>query len=194
MSQRLEERVWLIRHGETEWSPLRRHTGRRDLPLTARGEDEARAVGRHLGGRRFARVLVSPLERARASCRLAGYADAAVVEPDLVEWDYGAYEGRTPAEIRAEVSNWNIWTHGVPGGETVADVARRARRVVSALREADGPVALFAHGHLLRILAALWLELDPGAARGLALETGCISTLGYERGVPAIVRWNLPAC
>jgi broad specificity phosphatase PhoE len=190
-SNKLHPDLWLIRHGETEWSRSGAHTGRTDLPLTAEGERKASTIGRYLAGRPFALVLTSPLTRARETCRRAGYGDVAQIEPDLREWDYGAYEGRTSAEIRQTVPDWTIWTSPVPGGETIEQVAERARRVIVRANTAAGDVALFAHGHLLRVLTACWLELPPNAGRLFALETASISVLGYERENRVISQWNL---
>jgi len=186
----LANRLWLIRHGETEWSRSGAHTGRTDIPLTPTGEARAAAIGRYLHGMKFALVLVSPLQRARETCRLAGYAEVAELEPDLMEWSYGAYEGRTSAEIRREVPGWNIWVNGVAGGETVEQVGARARRVIERASAAAGDAALFAHGHVLRILTACWLGLEPAAGRLFALDTACLSVLGYEREIRVIQRWN----
>jgi len=186
----LANKLWLIRHGETEWSRSGAHTGRTDLPLTPAGEIKAAAIGRYLRGRKFAVVLTSPLQRARETCRLAGYGDAAQLEPDLMEWSYGAYEGRTSAEIRQGVPGWNIWVNGVVGGETVEQVGTRARRVIERASAAGGDAALFAHGHVLRILTACWLGLEPAAGRLFAFDTACISVLGYEREIRVIQRWN----
>ena len=183
--------LWLIRHGETEWSRSGAHTGRTDLPLTDAGRERAAAIGRCLGGRRFALVLTSPLQRARETCRLAGYGDVAVVEPDLREWDYGDYEGRTTADIRQERSSWSLWTDGVPNGETIEQVASRAESVMERALRAGDDVALFAHGHILRVLAARWLQLPPTAGRLFALSTASLSTLGFERETRVITRWNL---
>jgi probable phosphoglycerate mutase len=185
------ESLWLIRHGETEWSRSGAHTGRTDLPLTAAGEERAAAIRRYLAGRRFALVLTSPLKRAIDTCRIAGYGDVAQVEPNLREWDYGGYEGRTTADIRREVPNWSLWTMGVPGGETIEQVAHRARLVIERVSSVSGDVAVFAHGHILRILTACWLNLSPDAGRLFALDTGCLSVLGYERETRVIQRWNL---
>jgi broad specificity phosphatase PhoE len=184
-------KVWLIRHGETEWSRSGAHTGRTDVPLTKSGEERAAATGRYLAGRPFALVLSSPLKRALETCRIAGYGDVAQVEPNLHEWDYGEYEGRTTADIRREVPNWSLWTMGVPGGETIEEVAHRARLVIERISSASEDVALFAHGHSLRILTACWLELSPDAGRLFALDTGSMSMLGYEREIRVIQRWNL---
>ena len=185
--------IWLVRHGETEWSASGQHTGRTDLPLTPNGERQAKALGRLLGGRPFALVLSSPLGRARETCRLAGYAEAAIVTDDLREWDYGDYEGRKTADIRKEVPDWTIWAGPVPGGETIEQVARRTRRVIDRAVAAGGDVALFAHGHVLRILAACWLGLPPDGGRLLALGTASLSVLGHERDTRVITTWNRTA-
>ena len=181
-------RVFVIRHGETEWSRAGKHTGRTDVPLTPAGEVEARTLGEALAGERFALVLTSPLQRARETARLAGYPDAQPCD-DLVEWDYGAYEGRTTAEIRAERPYWSLWTDGCPDGETPADVGRRADRVLTLVRDAAGDAALFAHGHVLRVLTARWLELDPSEGRRFLLATAGVGVLGHERETGVIVRW-----
>jgi probable phosphoglycerate mutase len=183
--------IWLIRHGETEWSLSGQHTGRTDLPLTAAGERQAAAIGRYLAGRPFALVLTSPLQRAHETCRLAGYGGVAQIEPDLCEWDYGAYEGRTSVQIQESVPGWTIWTSPVPRGETIQQVAARAGRVIERAAKAGGHVALFAHGHLLRILTACWLGLPPDAGRFFALGTASVSVLGYERETRVIARWNV---
>ena len=183
--------IWLIRHGETEWSLSGQHTGRTDLPLTAAGVREAKELGRYLAKRPFALVLTSPLQRAHETCKLAGYGGAAQIEPDLSEWNYGAYEGRTSAQIQESVPGWTIWTSPVPQGETIQQVATRASRVIERAVKAGGHVALFAHGHLLRILTACWLGLPPDAGRLFALGTGSVSVLGYERETRVIARWNV---
>jgi broad specificity phosphatase PhoE len=182
--------LWLIRHGETEWSLSGAHTGRTDLPLTKAGEERAAALRQYLAGRQFALVLTSPLNRARETCRIAGYGEVAQIEPNLLEWNYGDYEGRTTADIRKQVPNWDLWTAGVPNGETIEQVASRARIVIERAGRAGGDVALFAHGHILRILAACWLGLPPAAGRLFALDTGSLSLLGYERDTHVIQRWN----
>jgi broad specificity phosphatase PhoE len=183
--------LWLIRHGETEWSRSGAHTGRTDIPLTVAGEAQAGAIGRYLDGKQFALVLASPLQRARETCRLAGYASVAQTEPNLMEWDYGAYEGHTSQEIRKDVPGWNIWTDGPQGGETVEQVGARANLVIDRACAAGGDVALFAHGHILRILTACWLGLPPAGGRLFAFDTACLSVLGYEREIRVILRWNL---
>jgi len=182
--------IWLVRHGETEWSKSGQHTGRTDIPLTAMGEQQARALGRHLAGHRFALVLTSPLSRARETCRLAGFAAAAEVSDDLLEWDYGIYEGRTTATVRAEQPGWSIWTTSIPKGETVEQVGERTRRVIARAEAVDGDVALFAHAHVLRILTAVWIGLPPIHGRNLMLGTASISRLGYERETRVIEVWN----
>ncbi|MFB0505814.1 MAG: histidine phosphatase family protein [Thermodesulfobacteriota bacterium] len=182
--------LWLIRHGETEWSATGRHTGRTDIPLTSVGQRQAAALGRRLADRSFALVLVSPLTRAVETCRIAGYGDVAHFTDDLLEWDYGAYEGRTTADIRKEAPGWTIWTGNPPGGETKEQVGRRALNVIDKVSAAGGDVALFAHGHLLRVLAACWLGLAPDAGRLLALGTASLSVLGYERETRVITTWN----
>jgi broad specificity phosphatase PhoE len=188
----LRQELWLIRHGETEWSAAKRHTGRTDIALTPTGECQAAALGRSLVGRRFALVLCSPLCRARETCRLAGYGDVASVTDDLLEWDYGIYEGRTTEEIRQEQPDWSIWTTSVPKGESIEQVGRRAQRVIQRTLDVGGDVVLFAHAHILRILAACWLGLPPDAGRFFALRTGSISVLGYERETRVITTWNVP--
>lgn len=185
--------IWVFRHGETEWSRIGRHTGRTDVPLTAKGRLEAARLGRRLGNRRFSLVLTSPLARASETCRLAGYGEAARTTDDLLEWDYGSYEGRTTAEIREQTPGWQIWTDGVPGGETAEHVGLRARRVIDQAVQAPGDVALFAHGHVLRVLAACWIGLSPREGRLFALGTASIGILGYENEARVIRAWNEPS-
>jgi broad specificity phosphatase PhoE len=144
--------LWLIRHGETAWTLSKQHTGRHDIPMTEAGEKRALALKQFLNGKTFQQVFVSPLRRALDTCRLAGYSSAAKIAPEIVEWDYGEYEGRTPEEIRREIPDWTIWNQGCPGGETLDQVAVRAKKIISQLLEIDGDVALFSHGHFLRIL------------------------------------------
>ncbi|HVA58577.1 MAG TPA: histidine phosphatase family protein [Gemmatimonadaceae bacterium] len=182
--------LWLCRHGETPWTVLGRHTGRTDVALTPRGERQAVALGRRLACRPFALVLTSPLVRARDTCRLAGYGDTAVIEPDLQEWDYGAYEGLTTQEIRVEQPAWTNWKDGAPLGESPTDVGRRADRVIARVRGIDGDGAVFAHGHLLRVLAARWLGLPPSAGALYALDTASVSVMGFEREQRVIHHWN----
>ena len=184
--------VALVRHGETEWSRSGKHTGRTDIPLAERGREDARAVGDALRNRTFALVLTSPLTRAAETCRLAGFGEAAVQRDELREWDYGAYEGRTTAEIRRERPGWTLWRDGVPEGESIEEVAARVDRVIPELRSIDGDALLFAHGHVLRILAARWLGLDPSGGRLFALDPATLSALGYERETPVVRLWNQP--
>ena len=185
-----DHRIWLVRHGETEWSKSGQHTGRTDIPLTATGEQQGKALGRHLAGRQFALVLTSPLGRARETCRLAGFSEGAQVTDDLLEWNYGIYEGRTTAAVRAEQPGWSIWTTTVAQGETVEQVGERARRVIERADAVAGDVALFAHAHILRILAACWMGLPPIHGRNLTLSTASISVLGYERETRVLQIWN----
>jgi broad specificity phosphatase PhoE len=182
----------LARHGETEWSRDRRHTGRTDIPLTENGRRQAAILGDALAGRSFARVLSSPLSRALDTCREAGLGDRAELTGDLCEWDYGEYEGITTAEIRAGLPGWNLWRDGCPGGETAADVGRRADRVIDSLAGLEADAAVFAHGHVLRVLTARWLGLGPEQGALFKLDTGTLSVLGYERETRAITRWNVP--
>jgi probable phosphoglycerate mutase len=184
--------IWLIRHGQTAWTLSGAHTGRTDLPLTDAGRENAVAVGRWLADRKFALVLVSPLSRARETCRLAGYGDVAEMDPNLSEWDYGDYEGRTTADILKETPGWWLWRDGPLHGETVAQVGARAEAVLARVSAVDGDVALFAHGHLLRILTSRWLGLPPDCGRLFALGTATVSTLGHERETRVISQWNLP--
>jgi len=184
--------VVLVRHGETEWTRTRQHTGRTDLPLTEEGREQARLVGEALRGRTFGLVLTSPLRRAHETAELAGFGAAAQVREDLGEWDYGEYEGRTTKEIRSERPDWSLWRDGAPGGESPADVGRRADRVVEEIRAAGVDTLVFGHGHQLRVLAARWLGLQPAEGRLFALDTGTVSALGYERETPVIRRWNEP--
>jgi broad specificity phosphatase PhoE len=182
--------VVLVRHGETEWSAALRHTGRTDLPLTSAGEEEARAVGEALRGREFALVLSSPLRRALDTATLAGFAPQ--VRSELAEWDYGEYEGLTTGQIRETVPDWTIWRYGARGGESGAEVGARVDRVIEEILQAEGDVLVFAHGHLLRVLCARWLELEPSDGRLFALDPATLSTLGFEREQRVIQVWNAP--
>jgi broad specificity phosphatase PhoE len=184
--------VWIVRHGETEWSRTGQHTGRTDVPLVTQGEQAAGLLGRWLDAHvpDPALVLTSPLSRAFETCRLAGFGGRAELCPDLMEWDYGDYEGRTTEDIRTERPGWTVWTDGVPGGETAADVGRRADRVIERARAAEGDVICFSHGHLLRVLAARWVGLPPVGGRVLAFAVGAVATLGWERETPVVSLWN----
>jgi probable phosphoglycerate mutase len=184
--------VFAIRHGETEWSLDGRHTGTTDIPLTDNGRRLADLLRPALAGQAFALVLTSPLQRARETCERAGLGGAAVVDADLVEWSYGEYEGRTTAQIHAAAPGWLIFRDGCPGGETPAQVGARADRVIARARAAGGDVALFGHGHALRVLAARWVGLPPGAGQHFLLDTGTLSVLGDYRGIPAVKTWNAP--
>jgi len=183
--------TWVLRHGETEWSRLGRHTGRTDLPLTPAGRLEAEGLRARLAGRRFALVLASPLGRAWETCRLAGLGAEAERCDDLMEWDYGAFEGLTREEIMARVPGWNLWDAGAPGGEDAAAVGRRADRVIHQVREAGGEAALFAHGHLLRVLLARWLGLHPEVGGRLTLGTAALGILAVDQGRQVLRAWNL---
>ncbi len=185
--------LWVVRHGETEWSASGQHTGRTDLPLTAAGEEQARALGPLLEHVSPVLVLSSPRTRAVDTARLAGLRVDETTE-DLAEWDYGAYEGRTTAEIRADDPGWTVWTHAIPGGETAAQVAARADRVLARAGAAlsQGPVVLVGHGHFSRALGARWIGAPVSAGANLLLGTAAPSVLGAQYGVPVIVRWNLP--
>jgi broad specificity phosphatase PhoE len=185
------KRIWLIRHGETEWSLSGQHTGKTEIPMLEVGERRAVATGRELAGKQFALVLTSPRGRARETARLAGYGGVAQIDDNLQEWDYGIYEGITTADIRKHTPGWLVWDGPVPDGESVEQVAARADKVIARASEIDGPVALFAHGHILRVLAARWIGLEPKAGRLFALDTGSISILGYERVTRVISQWNL---
>ena len=184
--------VYLARHGETAWSLSGQHTGLTDLPLTERGQLDAKQLGARLKGRAFARVFTSPLQRAHRTCDLAGFGEEAVVDPDLVEWNYGRYEGRTSSEIRAERPDWKLFRDGCPGGESPAEVAERADRVIGRLRSIPGDALVFSSGHFLRMLGGRWLGLDPSGGGLLLLSTASLSELGYEHGPgsPVLRLWN----
>jgi probable phosphoglycerate mutase len=190
MAEAKHHRIWLVRHGETEWSVSGQHTGRTDIPLTDAGRRQAEALGRHLAHRPFALVLTSPLSRARDTCRLAGYGDAAEIADDLLEWNYGVYEGRRTADIQEDEPGWSIWTTPIPQGETTDQVGERVRRVIARAAAAPGDVALFAHAHVLRILTACWLDQPPVNGRCFALGTASVSILGYEHETRVISVWN----
>ena len=190
MSAPAETRLVLVRHGETEWSRSGRHTGRTDIPLTDRGRAQAVALGVVLRGRAFSRVVSSPLGRALETCRLAGFGDRVEVVGDLREWDYGAYEGRTRRDIAAEIPGWTVWTHPIIGGESLAELGRRADRVITALLPTGGDVLVFAHGHILRVLAARWIEQAPLLGSRLELATATVSELGWDRELRVVEGWN----
>jgi probable phosphoglycerate mutase len=184
--------VYLARHGETAWSLSGQHTGLTDLPLTERGERNARQLGQRLKGLNFVKVFTSPLQRAARTCELAGFGAVAQIDRDLVEWDYGQYDGRRSAEILAERPDWQLFRDGCPGGETPQQVGARADRVLSRLRAASGDILLFSSGHFLRVLTARWLNLQPEAGRYFFLSTASLSVSGYEHNLtkPVIRLWN----
>ncbi len=181
--------LWLVRHGETEWSRDGRHTSTTDLDLTENGVEVARALCERLAGESFDLVLSSPRHRALRTAVLAGVDDVHI-DADLVEWDYGDYEGVTTAEIRETVPGWTVWTHPTPGGETAEQVTERLDRVVARVREHGGRVLVFGHGHALRALTARWIEQPVSEGRFFKLDTATVSTLGYERDFPVVLRWN----
>ena len=184
--------VYLARHGETAWSLSGQHTGRTDLPLTEGGERNARALGSRLRGLVFAKTFTSPLQRAVRTCELAGFGNGAELDPNLMEWDYGHYEGRRTAEILEERPDWQLFRDGCPGGETPAEIGARADRVVSRVRAVHGDALLFSSGHILRVLAARWLGLEAAGGRYFVLGTAALCILGYEHnlGEPAVRLWN----
>ena len=181
--------VWLVRHGETEWSRSGKHTSTTDLPLTEEGESVASGLRERLAGLEFDLVLTSPRLRARRTAELAGFTGAHT-EDDLVEWDYGDYEGVTTAEIRETVPGWTVWSHPCPGGETAEQVTRRMDRAMAKVRAQGGRVLVFSHGHALRCFAARWIEQPVTEGRFFYLDTATVSTLGYDRGSPVVLRWN----
>jgi broad specificity phosphatase PhoE len=181
--------IWIVRHGETEWSRDAKHTGKTDVELTPKGEDQARALAEVLGSHQFARVLSSPLRRARETARLAGFGEPRI-DDRLVEFDYGEYDGLTTKEIRDKRPDWDLWTDGCPGGETPTHVERRADGIIDEVADTDGDVLIFAHGHCLRILAARWLALTGEDGRLFALDPATISILGYERETRVFRLWN----
>lgn len=183
-------RLFVIRHGDTAWSDSGQHTGLTDLPLNANGEARAARLAARLSGETFARVYCSPLIRARRTCELAGYAGRATINADLVEWNYGRYDGTTSAEIRRDRPDWNLFRDGAPGGETPVQVAGRAARFVALARESDGDVAAFSSGHMIRMIAARWLGLDTLAARCFFTGTASVGILGYEHDLPVVRLWN----
>jgi probable phosphoglycerate mutase len=185
---KMPSEIWLVRHGETEWSRSGQHTSRTDLPLTVAGERQAEGLKRMVAGHAFAMVLSSPMRRAVETCRLVSLSPE--ISDDLLEWDYGDYEGLTTAEIQKRVPGWTIFSGAVPNGETLGQVAARADRVIARALAEKGDVALFGHGHLLRVLGARWIGLEPSAGRLLALSTASLSVLGYERETRVIRLWN----
>lgn len=186
------QQVYIVRHGETEWSLSGQHTGTTDIPLTDHGRQVARLLRPILDKESFRMTLTSPLQRARETCRLAGFEETANSEPDLVEWNYGRYEGLTPNQIHATAPHWQIFRDGCPGGEQPGEIGARVDRVIAKVRAVEGHVVLFAHGHVLRVFAARWLGLPPSAGQHFLLGTATSNILSYYRDVPAIKRWNAP--
>jgi broad specificity phosphatase PhoE len=192
MNTATQDNVYLVRHGETAWSITGQHTGRTDLALTVGGEEQARALGPKLKGLRFDHVLTSPLQRAQRTCELAGFGGQATLDQDLVEWDYGHYEGHTLAEIHDERPDWELFRDGCPGGESVLQITERADQVVSRLRALKGNILIFSSGHILRVLAARWIESPAALGRRLVLDPACVCVLGYDHGgLDRVIRlWN----
>ena len=186
------QRVYLIRHGETEWSLSGQHTGTTDIPLTDNGRRVAKNLKQILSEENFALVLTSPLRRARETCELAGMSDHAAIDPDLMEWNYGEYEGRTPQEIHATRPDWVLFTDGSPGGESPEQVEVRVDRVIEKVRAGRGDAVLFSHGHFLRAFAARWIGLRVADGRRFFLDTATLCVLSYYRDMPAVKRWNVP--
>jgi broad specificity phosphatase PhoE len=182
--------VLLVRHAATQWSVTGRHTGLSDLPLTEAGRAAAGQTARRLEGQSFERVLTSPLRRAKETCEICGLSAQAQIVDQLVEWDYGDYEGLTTQEIRERRPGWSLWRDGCPGGESAAEVGARADAVIAGLQSLRGQAAIFAHGHVLRVLAARWIAAEPALGARLMLDTGAVSVLGYEHGAGALKRWN----
>jgi len=185
-----EQKVYVIRHGETEWSINGKHTGVTDIPLTENGRNQVKCLQPVLANEVFALVLTSPLHRAMETCKLSGLGEKAEVEPNLVEWNYGEYEGVTSKEIHKTVPGWLVFNDGAPGGETPEQIGARADRVIQRVRAVQGNVALFAHGHIFRVLVARWLDLPATAGRNFLLDTGTLNILSYYRGYPAVKIWN----
>lgn len=189
---RHEQKIYLVRHGETQWSLSGQHTGASDIPLTENGRMAARLLKPVLSGESFTLVFTSPLKRARETCELAGLGAQAIVEPELVEWNYGNYEGITTAQIRATRPGWSLFRDGCPGGETPDEIAARADRVLAKVRAAEGNVALFAHGHIFRVIAARWIDLPASYGEHFLLDTATLNVLGYYGDSPALKIWNAP--
>jgi probable phosphoglycerate mutase len=186
------QKVYLIRHGETEWSLNGKHTGVTDVSLTEHGREIAKLLRPVLARENFAAILTSPLERARRTCDLAGFAGRAEIDRNLMEWNYGEYEGLTTEHIREKVPGWMLFRDGCPGGESPAEIGARVDLVIERVRMVEGHAALFAHGHVLRVFAARWLGLPPGAGSHFLLNTATLNILSYDREVPAVKRWNAP--
>jgi probable phosphoglycerate mutase len=185
-----ERQIVLVRHGETEWSKSGKHTGRTDVPLTEEGRSVATGLGPQLSAFHFSRVLCSPLSRAKETCALAGFGEKAEMRDELMEWDYGDYEGKLTVDIRKSVPGWTVFASGCPNGETGVQVAQRVEKVIADVVASEGNIAIFAHGHVLRVLTARWLGLGPEGGRYFALETGKVCILSWERETRIIRRWN----
>lgn len=185
-----EKKIYLIRHGETQWTLSGQHTGITDIPLTKNGEKQAEEIGDKLRGHPFHSIFTSPLARAKQTCQIAGLLKNAIVDPTLVEWNYGDYEGKTSLEIWKTQPHWTIFSSGAPHGESVADIGARAKKFLAKIQSIHGDVALFSHGHFLRVLAACWLQLSAHEGRLFALEPGSISILGFEKKTPVLLLWN----
>ena len=190
MSASTHHRLVVIRHGATEWSRSGQHTGHTDIPLLPEGEAQARATAALIAGQEFALVLTSPLQRARHTCELVGLGTQAQIEPNLIEWVYGEYEGITSAQIHGTVPGWTVWTDAIPGGESIEQVAARADAVIERVLAADGDCAVVAHGHILRMVTARWCQLDPIEGRRFVLDPATLSVLGWEHEARAILQWN----
>jgi broad specificity phosphatase PhoE len=185
-----QKKIYLIRHGETEWTLSGQHTGKTDIPLTKNGENQAKLLGTRLRGHSFQSIFTSPLQRAQQTCALTGLLKTAQIDPDLVEWNYGDFEGMTSAQIRKIQPHWSIFSNGAPNGESVAAVGARADKVLAKIQSIQGDVALFSHGHFLRVLAARWLQLPAQEGRLFALFPGSLSILGFEKNVHVLSLWN----
>lgn len=185
-----QKQFWLVRHGETEWAKTGQHSGRYDLALTAKGEHEAQALRTALNPADFSVVICSPLQRARKTCEIAGFSSIAQIEPDIQEWDYGDCTSFTQDQLRQKFTGWNIWAGPVPNGESINDIATRARRVIERYKDTEGRVLIFAHGHFLRIFAAQYLGLPPQSGMQFAMDPCAVSILGHDAGFPAIRQWN----
>lgn len=188
--QNFKNKIYLIRHGETEWSKTKQHTGRSDIPLTEHGEAQAKSLAPRLAQVEFSKVYVSPLKRAQRTCELAGFRDKAELTDDLYEWDYGEFEGLTTPQIREQIPGWNLFSGGVKGGETINEVAQRADSILEKAAQFEGNIALFSSGHISRVIGARWLDLPPQSSQLLALSTASVSILGYEHEWKVIHLWN----
>ena len=183
-------KIYLIRHGQTEWTVSKKHTGKTDIPLTPEGVEQAKLIGAYLKGTGFQKIFCSPSLRAKETCRIAGFFHSAIIDEELAEWDYGEYEGLTSTEIRKNHPRWTVFSQGCPGGDSVADMGHRANRILGKLRSIPGDIAIFSSGHILRCLTARWLDMPVGFGERLILSPGSLSILGFEKETPAIISWN----